>query len=146
MDPLYVVLGEEQVMRLILVALFFMVQATFASADVARDVRQVISQQMNAFQQDDFEAAFEFASPSIQSMFQTSENFGRMVRQGYPMVWRPRDIRFLDLREMSGGFAQVVQVRDGTGRAHFLRYYMVEVEGRWRIGGVEILKASDFAA
>ena len=48
--------------------------------------RQVISDQIAAFQQDDFETAFTYASPMIKGIFGTPERFGQMVREGYPMV------------------------------------------------------------
>ena len=52
-------------------------------------IESVISKQIEAFRADDFATAFTFASPNIRSMFGTPDNFGVMVRRGYPMVWRP---------------------------------------------------------
>ena len=66
------------------------------------DVEATISKQIEALKADDFVRAFSFASPNIQALFQTPEIFGRMVTQGYPMVGRPADVQFLELREAAG--------------------------------------------
>ncbi len=99
-------------------------------------IRGVISGQIEAFRADDVDTAFEFASPTIQGMFGTPGNFGRMVREGYPMVWRPADVRFSRLGERGGRPVQGVLLTDGAGRVHVLDYEMIEVDGVWRINGV----------
>ncbi len=138
-------------MRSIFLRFCILVLANLAIANTVmagprEDIRATISNQLAAFSKDDFDTAFEFASPQIQGLFQSSDNFGRMVRQGYPMVWRSQDVRFLELSQKSGGFDQVVRMKDPTGTVHFLRYAMQLVNGEWRINGVEVLKASDFSA
>jgi hypothetical protein len=106
------------------------------------DIRDVIESQIDAFQQDDFAQAFEFASPNIQSLFGSSDRFGQMVRNGYPMVWRPQDVRFLELREIAGGLWQRVMIRGPQGQIHMLDYQMVEINGLWRINAVQLLPAA----
>ncbi len=106
-----------------------------------RDIESTISAQISAFLADDLSAAFDHASPSIQTLFQTPENFGVMVRRGYPMVWRPDDVRFLELREIAGNLWQKVMIRDGAGQIHLLDYQMIRSEGAWKINGVQILRA-----
>lgn len=103
------------------------------------DIRSVIGNQITAFQADDFGAAFGFASPTIKGMFGSPERFGAMVRQGYPMVHRPDEVRYLGLRQESGRQVQRVMIRDGQGRVHFLDYEMIEAEGGWQINGVRLL-------
>lgn len=123
-------------MRQILVTLLVaLVLAAPARADDAA-IRDVISSQMEAFKADDFAAAFEFASPSIQRIFRTPDNFGAMVREGYPMVWRPADVTFLELETIEGRHWQSVLVRDQQGRAHVLEYEMQMGEEGWKINGV----------
>ncbi len=106
-----------------------------ARADEAA-IRDVISSQIEAFKADDFAAAFEFASPTIQGLFRTPENFGTMVRQGYPMVWRPEDVTFLSLETINGQLWQSVLIRDQQGRAHVLEYQMQPGEAGWKINAV----------
>jgi hypothetical protein len=109
-------------------------------------IRGVIQSQIEAFLADDFATAFTFASPAIRGIFQTPENFGAMVRNGYPMVWRPESVEFGELREIGGRLWQRVIVRDAGGRVHALDYQMVPGEDGWRINGVQLLPAPDVGA
>lgn len=113
-----------------------------ASAQGA-DIEDVINRQMDAFKADDFSTAFTFASPNIRNMFRTPENFGRMVAQGYPMVWRPAEIEYLDLREEGGSLKQTIRIVDQKGGVHLLDYSMIETPDGWKINGVQILQAPD---
>jgi hypothetical protein len=115
----------------------------FAQSD---EIEANISAQIQAFRADDFATAFTFASPNIQRLFGDPENFGIMVRRGYPMVWRPADVRFLELREISGALWQKVMITDGDGRVHLLDYQMIQQENGWKINGVQLLGNSDPAA
>ncbi|MDK3075524.1 DUF4864 domain-containing protein [Sedimentitalea sp. JM2-8] len=105
------------------------------------DIRATIGSQIEAFQADDFARAFTYASPDIRRVFRTPENFGAMVRGGYPMVWRPSDVRFLELREIAGALWQKVMVTDAKGRVHILDYQMIEIDGGWKINGVQLVQA-----
>lgn len=106
------------------------------------EIEGVISGQIEAFKADDFDQAFTFAAPTIRQIFRTPENFGVMVRRGYPMVWRPADVTFLDLREEGGVFVQTVRIEDADGMIHLLAYAMTETESGWKISGVQILEAA----
>ncbi|MCP9480386.1 DUF4864 domain-containing protein [Shimia sp. CNT1-13L.2] len=103
-------------------------------------IEDVIGAQISAFQQDDFAGAFAYASPTIQGIFGGPDRFGEMVRQGYPMVWRPEDVRYLERREIAGRVWQRVMVRDTKGVLHMLDYQMVQVDGMWRINAVQLLQ------
>jgi predicted hydrolase (HD superfamily) len=109
-------------------------------------IEGTISSQVEAFQDDDFGAAFGFASDAIRQYFGTPERFGAMVRQGYPMVWRPEELRFLELRDIDGRLWQKIMVRDRAGVLHVLDYQMIETPEGWRINGVQILCAPDVGA
>ena len=109
-------------------------------------IEGTISSQVEAFLADDFGTAFGFASPSIREYFGTPERFGQMVRQGYPMVWRPGEVRFLELRDIDGRLWQKVMVRDQGGGLHVLDYQMIRTPDGWRINGVQILRAPDVGA
>ncbi|MDH3264342.1 MAG: DUF4864 domain-containing protein [Paracoccaceae bacterium] len=109
-------------------------------------IQGVIRSQIEAFLADDFATAFTFASPAIRGIFQTPETFGAMVRNGYPMVWRPEDVEFGELREIAGQLWQRVIVRDAEGRLHALDYQMVPGHDGWRINGVQLLQAPQVGA
>jgi len=101
-------------------------------------VRDVIAQQIDAFQRDDFDEAFSHASPMIQNMFGTADSFGAMVRGDYPMVWRPEAIRFGLLRQDGDVYYQQV-VLGGEGRTYVAEYEVLQLDGVWLINGVQLL-------
>jgi hypothetical protein len=112
-----------------------------AQAQQARDpaIETTIQNQFDAFLRDDVGTAFSFASPNIKGLFGTPENFGTMVRNGYPMVWRPSEVQYLELREVAGQLWQRVMVTDQAGRSHLLDYQMVQTPEGWQINGVQLL-------
>lgn len=106
----------------------------------------VITRQFEAFRQGDMEAAFSHASPTLKRIFGSSQTFGSMVRQGYPMVLNPDQMRLLDLREEGARLVQRVEVIDRKGVVHLLDYDMVETEMGWKINGVQFVQAPPVAA
>ena len=127
--------------RLLLTAILAVGLGQAAPAgDAASAIRQVISDQIAAFEADDFATAFTFASPGIRAMFGTPGRFGAMVREGYPMVWRPGEVRFADLAERGGRTLQRVLVTDAAGALYVLEYEMVQDAQGWRIDGVRVLE------
>ncbi|NNF71204.1 MAG: DUF4864 domain-containing protein [Rhodobacteraceae bacterium] len=120
--------------------------AVYAQDDRGAAIQGVISGQIEAFLADDFATAFTFAAPNIQRLFGNPDRFGSMVRNGYPMVWRPADVQFLD-REDQGPFQlQKVLVTDSEGVPHVLEYQMVFNDKGWQINGVRILQAPPVGA
>ena len=117
----------------------------FALPAVAQDsgLEGVIADQLSAFIDRDLGRAWTHASPMIQGMFGSPENFGRMVREGYPMVWDNADARFLGAEEIGGSLFQKVMVRGPDGQIWVLGYEMIELDGAWKINGVAILPAPD---
>lgn len=109
-------------------------------------IQETIQRQIEAFQADDFARAFTFASPTIKGMFGTPENFGAMVKNGYPMVYRPADVQMMELREVAGNLWQRVRITDQSGAGWYLDYMMVETAEGWQINAVQILPAPDVGA
>ncbi|MDA0186113.1 DUF4864 domain-containing protein [Roseicyclus sp.] len=110
------------------------------------EIEATIAGQFDAFLAEDVGAAWQFASPNIQRIFRDAQNFGRMVEQGYPMVWAPAQVDFIDLQSFGGILVQRVQVIDQAGNAHYLGYQMIQTEGGWKINGVQILPPPQVAA
>lgn len=133
-------------MRKLLIALLLSLAAALPAHAQNAEIEGTISSQIEAFKADDFARAFTFASPMIQNVFRTPENFGGMVRNGYPMVWRPAEVLYLDLREIDGALHQRVQITDAQGRVHILDYEMIESENGWKINGVQILQLPGISA
>lgn len=102
-------------------------------------IRNTIQSQLDAFEADDVVTAVSYASPTIKEIFVSPENFGTMVRQGFPMVWRHEGVQMLELREVAGRLYQRVLITDTAGRGHVLDYQMIETPEGWQINGVQIL-------
>ena len=98
-------------MKLVLltVILFFNVSAVFADLSDKGKIQETISQQIGSFQTDDFEKAFTYASPSIKNMFGTYQNFGMMVRRGFPM--------FI-ISSLEGDGTTLPAIRNLAGKGH----------------------------
>lgn len=104
-------------------------------------IRSVIERQLQAFLRDDGSAAFSFASPNIQSMFQTPDNFMSMVRQGYQPVYRPQAVSFKDIISFNGAPAQRVVVVGPDGVPVIAVYPMRQMpDGHWVIDGCYLLQ------
>lgn len=119
---------------------------TFGATAQQAEIEGTISSQIEAFKADDFAQAFTYATPRLQQLFQSPQNFERMVTSGYPMVWRPADVQYLELREAGGFMFQKVQITDEKGALHVLMYQMQQTAEGWRIGGVQILEAPKLSA
>ncbi|KUJ78395.1 DUF4864 domain-containing protein [Ruegeria profundi] len=133
-------------MRRLLLAISFCAGLASGALAQSDEIEKNIAAQIQAFEADDFATAFTYASPGIQRLFQTPENFGVMVKRGYPMVWRPSEVRFLELRDVGGSLWQKVMITDIDGQVHILDYQMVPLENGWKINGVQLLGNSDPAA
>lgn len=132
-------------MRILLTCFFLSLWNIPAMAQEA-PIQSTIAAQLDALKRDDYDAAFTFASPNIKGIFGSAENFGRMVREGYPMVHRPSAVKMLELREVAGGLWQRVLITDAEGRGHVLEYQMIETAEGWQINAVHLLKSEGLGA
>ena len=138
------------VRRSILIAVMLLAGAALARADElvatadAAAIQQVIQGQMNAFRVDDWNAAFAYAAPSIQTKFQSPQVFSQMVTQAYQPVYRPRGVEFREVKASEFGPTQEVFVVGPDGLS-YLAYYTMEkqADGTWRISGCYLVRAED---
>lgn len=143
-------------MRRLLLALLLLAAMTAGSFAVAQTaepnlapadraaIRTVIDSQIAAFRRDDGEGAFTFASPTIRNIFGTVENFMAMVRNGYPQVYRPREVEFRELVGGADALFQLVWIVGPDGAAVIAAYEMQQqADGSWRINGVQLLKTPE---
>lgn len=130
----------RKMLRAILVALpmlgFGAVHANELSG--AEAARAVIQSQLEAFQRQAVDDAYQYAAPNIRRIFPTPDVFGRMVKNGYPMVWDPAETEFLDAEPRGDAIVQRLRFVDRKGRPYLAEYMMLMVDGEWRIAGVEI--------
>ena len=140
---------RRHLFAILLAGLAFSPTATPLSAQTSAipEVQATIFAQIEAMKADDFVTAFTYASPMIKGMFGNPENFGMMVRQGYPMVWHPSAVQMLEQREVSGALWQKVLVTDGEGQSFVLDYQMIQTaEGGWQINAVQLLPSAGVGA
>ncbi|PIB24062.1 hypothetical protein BFP76_02115 [Amylibacter kogurei] len=130
-------------MKKLLISLTMMLCIAFPMQARNNDIESVISDQFKAFQMDDFERAYEFASPNIQRMYGDVDRFSQMVTNGYPMVHRPSRIEFKEQQEKGGVIYQYVYIIDQQGRGFIAEYAMIEMENGWKINGVDIQRSKD---
>jgi hypothetical protein len=130
---------------LVLPSLVLPLHAEDLSAADRGAIRAVVEDQLAAFQRDDGDAAFAFASPGIRAQFGTVDNFMAMVRAGYQPVYRPREVAFGDVRVDDGG--RIVQrvLLVGPDGVPVVALYTMErqPDGSWRIAGCTLTRSPD---
>lgn len=125
-------------MRKILAAALVALGTAPAGADPGQEIEAVIRDQLAAFERKDVAGAYAYASPGIKRIFPSGEVFGQMVERGYPMIWQPGPAQMGDLVESPRGPIQQVTIQDRNGRLFEAFYLMQEIDGRWRINGVQV--------
>lgn len=99
-------------------------------------VRAVVMAQLQAFAEDDADAAFAVATPSVRKAVGDPARFLELVRGNYPMVYRPAGFGFLPPEREDGQVLQLVTLRDSDGST-WLALFSLEQQPdmAWRIGG-----------
>ncbi|WP_108883041.1 DUF4864 domain-containing protein [Anderseniella sp. Alg231-50] len=105
-------------------------------------LKSIISNQIEAFRNNDGVTAFGFASLKLRSIFQSPERFMEMVRRQYAPVYRPENFSFGQTSlETAGRPVQVVDIVDQQGRSWRAVYtFEQHPDGSWRIAGVRLEK------
>jgi hypothetical protein len=118
--------------------------AAEVSLEDATAIRAVIAEQLEAFARDDGRRAFALATAGIRERFGTPEMFMDMVRTGYPVVYRPKTVRFEKPAVVDGEVIQPVRMTDAAGDTWIAFYPMQrEADGAWRINGCQLARARD---
>lgn len=110
-----------------------------AAATDTQGVRAVILAQFQAFADDDADAAFDTATPAVRQQVGHASYFLAQVRGGYPMLYRPTAIRFLEV-EMKGRRAtQLLRIVDTAGRPWLVVFTLErQADRQWRIAGCTV--------
>jgi len=110
-------------------------------------MRGVIQAQIDAFREDKDELAFSYAAPGIREQFKTAENFMRMVKTGYPAVYRPASVAFVDAAVEDGIPVQAVQFTDGAGAVWIGIYTMQrQPDESWKVSGCVLVPGKAMSA
>ena len=103
---------------------------------VMEAVRYTISSQIDAFKDNDVKKAYTFAAPNIQAQFPNPDIFGLMVRNGYPIIWKPKNYKFTTFKDLGNRCIQRVLFQSYNGSLETY-YYILEKNGNlWKIAGV----------
>jgi hypothetical protein len=106
-----------------------------SDADAA-SFRQIISEQIAAFNADDGAKAWSYAAPSIQQIFPTPDIFMSMVKNGYQPVYRQKSLSFGEITGNADRPVQHVTIVDTNGRVWEALYTMQkQPDGTWKISG-----------
>ncbi len=101
----------------------------------------IISSQINAFQNFDINRAYSYASPFIKSKFTNAKIFGSMVKSAYPMIWEPKEFKFLDFTFFNESLIQRVLFIDKNEQIFMFDYEIKNYgEDSWLINGVYQIK------
>lgn len=104
-------------------------------------IQDIISSQIDAFRRDDGTAAYSYASPTIQGLFPTVDQFMGMVRNGYMPVYRPRAVTFGAIEASPSGPMQKVFLTGPDGRSWVAIYSLErQPDGSWKINGVRLVE------
>jgi hypothetical protein len=96
----------------------------------------VVNAQLQAFQDDDFEKAYSYASPTIKTIFSDYKKFRDMVVGQYQAVYRPKSINFGNVTTQGGTTFLEVYLVDPDGIFVTAIYTMQQQEDdSWLING-----------
>lgn len=120
----------------------FVGDALALTRDENTAIRQTVRSQLDAFANDDAEKAFALASRSIRRRFGTAQQFIALVRNDYPVVYRPASVEFYEADQIGGKVYQPVQFSDRSGQ-YWLAMYEVQrqPDGRWLINGSRLTRS-----
>tara|TARA_Y100001933_G_scaffold139974_1_gene138810 strand:+ start:26 stop:445 length:420 start_codon:yes stop_codon:yes gene_type:complete len=119
-----------------IIASFIFLLSTLVFADESEMVRNTISSQIEAFKENNIEKAFTFAAPNIQAQFSNPEVFGLMVKNGYPIIWRPKSFKFTKFQDLGNQSIQRVLFQSHDGRLKTYDYILEKYDDLWKIAGV----------
>ena len=113
--------------------------AQAVTEDVEISTQSVIADQLNAFQQRDYDRAFSHAAPTIKQVFKNTDNFIRMVKSGYSVLYNPDQYIFGRNFNVDGTIHQEVIATDASGKQWQAIYTLRQLEdGSWKITGVKM--------
>ena len=106
------------------------------------EIISVVSAQLQAFQDDDFEKAYSYASPTIKTIFSDYKKFRDMVVGQYQAVYRPKSINIGSVSTEGGVPFLEVYLVDPDGTFVTAIYSMQQQEnGSWLINGCFLSQA-----
>jgi chlorite dismutase len=138
---------HQRAYQMLLAALFAALQALVpaqAQALSAKDekaVQTVVQSQLAAFAKDDADKAFSYAAPQLRKSIGNSSAFMAMVKNSYPVVYRPASVAFLKPEGSGDDVIQRVQMLDASGASYLAVYSLQRQKDKtWRISGCALVE------
>lgn len=114
--------------------------ARFTAVD-EKNVREVVQGQLDALARDDADKAFSYAAPNVRQAVGTASGFLAMVRDGYPVVYRPASVAFLKPEGQGDQVVQRVHMLDADGESWLAIYSLQRQPNKaWRITGCVVVR------
>ena len=128
-----------------LILIVLLKNVTFADegSTAIEEVRFTISSQIDAFKKNDVKKAYTFAAPNIQAQFPNPDLFGLMVRNGYPIIWRPKSFKFTEFKDLGETCVQRVLFQSYSGSLKSYDYILEKNNNLWKIAGVITITSAD---
>ena len=122
--------------KILILSIFIQSGANALTAFDEEQIISVVSSQLQAFQDDDFEKAYSYASPTIKTIFPDYKKFRDMVVGQYQAVYRPKSINFGNVTTQGGTTFLEVYLVDPDGIFVTAIYTMQQQEDdSWLING-----------
>ena len=128
---------------LIFIVLLKNVTSADEGSTAIEEVRFTISSQIDAFKENDVKKAYTFAAPNIQAQFPNPDLFGLMVRNGYPIIWRPKSFKFTEFKDLGETCVQRVLFQSYSGSLKSYDYILEKNNNLWKIAGVITITSAD---
>ncbi len=128
---------------LIFIVLLNNVTSADEGSTAIEEVRFTISSQIDAFKENDVKKAYTFAAPNIQAQFPNPDLFGLMVRNGYPIIWRPKSFKFTEFKDLGETCVQRVLFQSYSGSLKSYDYILEKNNNLWKIAGVITITSAD---
>ncbi len=124
----------------LILSLAFMIAPSAEGKTQTQEIQTLIRQQLEAFNEEDYFSAYQYASRHIQSEF-TLKEFEMMVRTGYPQIAKSKQSRFGDIELFDEGrhARAIVHVTGADHVTIITQYRLIYEDGAWRNNGVMIL-------
>ncbi len=145
--PFHQRLIHQRALQLVFSVFFAVLQAfvpAHAEALSVKDeqaVQTVVQSQLAAFAKDDADKAFSYAAPELRKNIGSSSAFMAMVKNSYPVVYRPASVAFLKPESSGDDVIQRVQMLDASGASWLAVYSLQRQKDKtWRISGCAVVE------
>jgi hypothetical protein len=114
------------------------------AAPVPPEVRQLIDDQLKAFEHRDAERAWKHVAPVLKMQFGTADRFLEMVERGYQPVVAPREVDYGEFVTYEGAPAQWLDLAARDGKSYRALYLLEkQADGTWRTAGCLLFEVEE---